>query len=471
MLLPWGQETFAIGEAASTRLYTFLAIGIGAGSLLAGRLSGDKIELGLVPLGSIGLGVFSLLLLTVHAELLVRGAHRSHSSASPAASSRCRSTRCSSNGRPTTRRAACSRRTTSSTPSACSPRPDCSGCSAPCLHVTNGQIILIVGLFTLAGTVYVVLRVPDFFVRFALWLLTHTLYRITIVGRPEHPAARPGAHRLQPRLDGRRRARRRVRAALRALHGLRPVLPPAARPLADAPDARDSGDGRQPAAKSSRRIDRARAELEAGHVVCIFAEGAISRTGNLLPFKRGFERIVEGLDVPIIPVYLDRVWGSVFSFKRGRFFWKLPERLPYPVTVALGTPLPSTATATEVRQAIIELGSTAMAMRRRSRARACTSSSCGPRARRWSSLAMADSTGQKLTYGRALIGAFAVRPRASSVARPARRWSARCCRPRSAARWPTSRLLIAGKLPVNLNFTIGREALDLAIRRPASRRS
>ena len=71
-------------------------------------------------------------------------------------------------------------------------------------------------------------------------------------------------------------------------------------------------------------------------MVCIFAEGAISRTGNLLPFKRGFERIVDGLDVPIIPVYLDRVWGSIFSFKRGKFFWKLPERLPYPVTVAFG---------------------------------------------------------------------------------------------------------------------------------------
>ena len=59
-------------------------------------------------------------------------------------------------------------------------------------------------------------------------------------------------------------------------------------------------------------------------MVCIFAEGSISRTGNLLPFKRGFERMAEGLDVPVIPVYLDRVWGSIFSFKGGKFFWKLP---------------------------------------------------------------------------------------------------------------------------------------------------
>ena len=65
----------------------------------------------------------------------------------------------------------------------------------------------------------------------------------------------------------------------------------------------------------------------------------------MLPFKRGFERIVDGLDVPVIPVYLDRVWGSIFSFKGGRFFWKWPVRVPYPVTVAFGQPMPSTTTA------------------------------------------------------------------------------------------------------------------------------
>jgi len=70
-------------------------------------------------------------------------------------------------------------------------------------------------------------------------------------------------------------------------------------------------------------IHTARKELAAGHVVCIFAEGAISRTGNILPFKRGMEKIVEGPEasaVPIVPVHLDRLWGSIFSFERGRFF-------------------------------------------------------------------------------------------------------------------------------------------------------
>src|SRR4029077_12805767 len=74
-------------------------------------------------------------------------------------------------------------------------------------------------------------------------------------------------------------------------------------------------------------IRAARKELEEGHMVCIFAEGAISRTGNLLPFRRGLEKIVDGLDVPVIPVHLDRLWGSIFSFDGGRFLWKWPKRI------------------------------------------------------------------------------------------------------------------------------------------------
>ena len=94
-----------------------------------------------------------------------------------------------------------------------------------------------------------------------------------------------------------------------------------------------------------RSIQDARAELKAGHVVCIFAEGAISRTGNLLPFKRGMEKIVDGLDVPVVPVHLDRLWGSIFSFEGGKFFWKWPKRIPYPVTVSFGAPMPASEAA------------------------------------------------------------------------------------------------------------------------------
>ena len=90
-------------------------------------------------------------------------------------------------------------------------------------------------------------------------------------------------------------------------------------------------------------------------MVCIFAEGGITRNGFLLPFQRGLEQIVKKHPAPIIPVHLDHVWGSIFSFSGGRFFWKLPKELRYRVYISFGKPLPSTATAPEVRQAIQEL--------------------------------------------------------------------------------------------------------------------
>src|SRR5262249_25603462 len=90
---------------------------------------------------------------------------------------------------------------------------------------------------------------------------------------------------------------------------------------------------------------------------CIFAEGQITRIGQLLPFRRGFERIMKDVDAPIIPVHLDGVWGSIFSFEKGRFLWKLPRRIPYPVTVSFGTPLPPTAAPFEVRQSVQEMHS------------------------------------------------------------------------------------------------------------------
>jgi len=99
-------------------------------------------------------------------------------------------------------------------------------------------------------------------------------------------------------------------------------------------------------------IVRARGELARGHVVCIFAEGSISRTGNLLPFQRGLEAIVRGLDVPVIPVHLGGLWESVFSFRGGRFFWKRPRTLRQPVVISFGAPMPPSSTAYEVQQTV-----------------------------------------------------------------------------------------------------------------------
>lgn len=92
--------------------------------------------------------------------------------------------------------------------------------------------------------------------------------------------------------------------------------------------------------------------IRAGELVCVFAEGHITRTGSMLPFRKGMERIIRGLDAPVIPVNLHGVWGSIFSYERERFLWKMPRRMPYHVTVSFGGWLSSATSAAEVRRSV-----------------------------------------------------------------------------------------------------------------------
>jgi acyl-[acyl-carrier-protein]-phospholipid O-acyltransferase/long-chain-fatty-acid--[acyl-carrier-protein] ligase len=211
-------------------------------------------------------------------------------------------------------------------------------------------------------------------------------------------------------------------------------------------------------------IQSARRELEAGHVVCIFAEGSVTRTGNLLPFKRGMEKIAEGLDVPVIPVHLDRVWHSIFSFAGGQFLGKTPRRWPYLVTVSFGAPLASTktkpASAWAARQAVEELGSEAAEL---TRERGATLPARFVRLARshWNKFAMADSTGRELTYGRALTAALLlaaeIRRRADS-----QRMIGLLLPATVGGALANLGVSLAGKVPVNLNFTGGKEAMEYA---------
>lgn len=98
--------------------------------------------------------------------------------------------------------------------------------------------------------------------------------------------------------------------------------------------------------------------LDRGEAICLFPEGALSRgSGVMLPFRRGFERVLSQTKhpVPVVPVCLYQLWGSLFSYSQNKVFWKWPQQLPYHVTIKFGTPLPPTVTATEVRLVIQSL--------------------------------------------------------------------------------------------------------------------
>jgi acyl-[acyl-carrier-protein]-phospholipid O-acyltransferase / long-chain-fatty-acid--[acyl-carrier-protein] ligase len=458
-MLFFGKELLQLDEFHIGLLGTFLAVGIGIGSLAAGKLSGDHIEMGLVPLGSVAMGIcLALVALSAPsyphtaAALVGLGFSAGLFAVPLNAYLQQRAGReekgqliATNNFLNTIGIAlAAAIHWLLKTPLQCTPE----------------TIILLTGLVTLAGTLAILYFLPDYFVRLILWLFTHSIYRIKVVGAENLPLQGPALlisnhvsfvdafmvggsvprlvrfmlHRDYYEIKG-------LSWFFRLMHAI-------------------------PVSASNRRdivqsLKHARNELDKGHIVCIFAEGAITRNGHLLPFKRGFEKIVEGTSVPIIPVHLDQLWGSIFSFKDGKFFWKWPSQWLYPVTVSFGAALRSDATVAEVRSAVAELESNAFD-HRPSAADLLHTRFIESAKRRWSSFCMADTTGVELSYGKALIGSLVL----SS-------WIRKHCGQAQmvGVLLPASvggalaniAVLLAGKVPVNLNFTAGRDAMASAI--------
>lgn len=92
--------------------------------------------------------------------------------------------------------------------------------------------------------------------------------------------------------------------------------------------------------KAKEAIAATAQALKDGDVVCIFPEGHLTRTGVVNELRKGFELIARRAGVPVLPAYLGGVWGSIFTYEGGRYFFKWPRRVPRPVTVVFGQPIP-----------------------------------------------------------------------------------------------------------------------------------
>jgi len=458
-ILSFGKELLHLDEFHIGLLATYLAIGIGLGSLAAGRLSGDHIELGLVPLGSVLMGIcLALVAWSAPSYRLSALAFAALGFSAGLFAVPLNALLQQRSGKEEKGQLIATNNFLNTVGIALA-----AGVhwllQAP-LQLAPGTIVLIAGLFTIAGTVAVLYLIPHYLVRFILWLVTHSLYRIRTVGE-HHLPARGGALLVSNHVSF-------VDALL-----IGACFPEFVRFMLH----RDYYDLKAlnwffrlmhaiPVSATNRRdivesIKRARNELDKGHFVCIFAEGAISRTGRLLPFKRGFEKIVEGSRIPIVPVHLDQLWGSIFSFKEGRFFWKWPKVLPYPVTVSFGAPLPPSASAFQVRSAVLELESEAVEYRQSAKELLHTKFVATAK-RRWRRFCMADTTGTELTFGKTLIASLLLT-----------RWVRKHCAGEAmvGVLLPASvggalvniAVQLAGKVPVNLNFTAGAEAMSSAL--------
>ncbi len=453
----YGSDVLKTSATYNGVLQAAVAIGIGLGSLAAGYLSGNKIEYGLIPLGSIGMTAFGAILsvhglsfpwvlfllaalgfaagffvVPINALIQHRPDERQKGSVIAAANllSFVGVFAASAVYYALTRY----------------------------LQVGPAAIFLSVSFITIAATLYVLYLLPDALLRLLLWIATHSLYRIHLEGRENIPAK--GGALLVPNHVSMVDAALLIASTDRFIRFLmfkdyyeHPLIKPVARIMRILPIS-----SQQRPREMIHSLRAASQSVKDGDLVCIFPEGQMTRIGQMLPFRRGMERIMKGVDAPVIPVNIDGIWGSIFSFEGGRYLWKFPRRIPYPVTVAFGKPMPSTTASQQARQAVQELG--AEAYRHRKRYMRTLHRSFVQTSRRHPfRFAMADGRTPHLRFASLLLRTLFLARRLRTVWRD-QQMVGILLPPSIAGAVVNLAGLLMGKVPVNLNYTAPNEVLN-----------
>jgi acyl-[acyl-carrier-protein]-phospholipid O-acyltransferase/long-chain-fatty-acid--[acyl-carrier-protein] ligase len=481
-LLLFGPESLHVSAVRAGYLVTALSIGIGVGSVMAGKLSGDHVELGLVPIGSVLLGAFTVALGFTHsyqwavAWLILVGFSgglfvvplnawlQEHAGAEE-------------KGRILATNNFLNMLGVVLASGALWVLHDK-------LHWSAAQVMIALGVATVLATVHVVSVLPDITMRFVILALMRLLFRIRVIGGeriPKEGCAVLVANHVtyaDPVLLGyltTRFIRFLMYQPLYEVRGLKPFY----KALHAIPIPTRSPKG------AIRALRSAREELRNGEMVGIFPEGAITQTGHVMPFERGFEKTLEGVDTPIIPIYLDGLWGHPLSYRGGGLF-RSRRWLRWPVTIHVGEPLRGPVTPVEraalgasndgrkgsrpvalraptpfeLRQRILELANQAVTLHKQPDSTLPHRLIAAVR-KNWSRFALADSTGKSLTFGKTLTAALLVRDWFNAK-RPGE--------PRIGVLLPSSvggalvnlGIAFAGRTAVNLNFTTGEESIRAA---------
>jgi len=220
------------------------------------------------------------------------------------------------------------------------------------------------------------------------------------------------------------------------------------------------------AARAKDAVAKAEEALRRGEVVCIFPEGNVTRNGALLEIRRGFELIARRAGCPIVPVWLDGKWGSILSLSEGRLFWKRPRGWRRAVGVAYGKPF-AAEQADEARQRLLEVGSELFATRPQLQGHLAAEVARGLGLRAGREVVVDRTQGRRAVSGAILLAlAWLLARRLRQL--PEERIG--IVLPAGlGATVANLACAFADKVPVNLNFTVGRAASESCLRRAGVR--
>ena len=223
--------------------------------------------------------------------------------------------------------------------------------------LTIPQLVLATAVVNAAVAVYIYTLIPEFLMRFLVWLLVHTVYRMRTRGMenlPEEGAAVLVSNHVSfvDALVIAAACRRPIRFVMDHNYFHLPVLNFFCRTVRAIPIASRKEDPKV----VEQAFDAVARALEEGSLVCVFPEGRLTSNGDLGPFRPGIERVVAGTPAPVVPMALRGLWGSFFSRRDGRAMSRPFRRVWSRIECVCGEPVPAAlVTAAALQERIAAL--------------------------------------------------------------------------------------------------------------------